>query len=56
MRLKRCGECVENADDKMMKRKKLDFRKYGKPTERGQNVEEYMREIRENDRERRVRQ
>ena len=30
--------------------KDIDFRKYGKRTERGQNVERYMREIRDNDR------
>ena len=30
--------------------KKIDFSKYGWPTERGQHVDEYMKEMRENDR------
>ena len=32
------------------KREKIDFDKYVTPTERGKNVEEYMKEMRENDR------
>ena len=31
-------------------KKKLDFSKFGERTERGQNADEYMREMRENDR------
>ena len=31
-------------------KKKLDFSKFGERTERGQNVDDYMREMRENDR------
>ena len=31
-------------------RKKLDFDAYTSPTERGQRVEEYMKEMRDNDR------
>lgn len=44
------GITIENAKTGASNRKKLNFKQYGKPTERGQNVEDYMKEIRANDR------
>ena len=41
---------LKNKENNTTNRKPFPFEKYGKPTERGRNVEAYMREMRENDR------